>query len=240
MPGTSLSAGEKASKSRASSNKNGRKKSKKESPSFSDPKSLVTFVVGPDPDPVEFLVHKEVICHHSKVLKAAFNGTFLEGQSQMYRLDDTTQGAFRLFTQWIYSQKLNIAQTRPGSVDEDNEALTCGEDTFLAELYVLADKFDMAPLQNAVMDEFENIGSVTGTIPVGTFNYIYENTSPGSALRRYVVLVATSFEMGPDISERNHPYEMTIDMCREFISQRGFKRIKKIKISDFYVKLDDE
>ncbi|KAJ5032520.1 uncharacterized protein L3040_009121 [Drepanopeziza brunnea f. sp. 'multigermtubi'] len=241
MSGTSLSAGEKASKSRASSNKNSRKNSKTGLPCFSDPKSLVTFIVGPDPDPVEFLVHKEIICHHSKVFKAAFNGTFLEGQTQTYRLQDTTQGAFRLLTQWIYFQKLNIPQIPPGSVvDEDDEALAGEGEAALAELYVLADKFAMAPLQNAVIDEIENIGLVTRNIPVDIFNYIYENTSPGSALRRYVVMIATSFELGPEISESNHPYEMTIEMCREFISQRASKRIKKIKISDFYVKLDDE
>jgi len=52
---------------------------------------LVTFVVGPEKK--EFVVHKSFVCHASSVLRAAFNSNFLEGQTQRYVLEDTTEAA---------------------------------------------------------------------------------------------------------------------------------------------------
>ncbi|KAG4443032.1 hypothetical protein IFR05_001486 [Cadophora sp. M221] len=90
------------------------KKQKTELATFSDAKSIVTFLVGPGPQRTEFVIHKEVVCHHSEVLAAVFNSNFAEGQTQKYRLNDTTERAFKLFTQWLYSQKLMLTQTHPG------------------------------------------------------------------------------------------------------------------------------
>lgn len=78
-----------------------------------DPKALVTFVVGPEGHTTEFLIHKEVACHHSKVLEAAFRSQFVEGSTQTYRLADTTEGAFKFMMQWMYSQKLNLLHHDP-------------------------------------------------------------------------------------------------------------------------------
>src|ERR1700678_3199043 len=40
---------------------------------FSDPDTLVTFLIGPGNNPKKFVVHKEVACYHSRVFDAAFN-----------------------------------------------------------------------------------------------------------------------------------------------------------------------
>lgn len=66
---------------------------------------------------MEFMVHKEFACYYSPVFDAAFNSNFIEGQSQIYILDDTTEGAFRLLIQWIYGQKLHIHGI--GEISED-------------------------------------------------------------------------------------------------------------------------
>ncbi|CZT11061.1 uncharacterized protein RAG0_15335 [Rhynchosporium agropyri] len=81
-----------------------RKRRKTILPTYSDPKSLVTFLIGPGPNPVEFLIHKEIVCHNSRVLAIAFNGKFIEGRTQTYGIDDTTERAFKLFMQWLYSK----------------------------------------------------------------------------------------------------------------------------------------
>lgn len=64
-----------------------------------DSNSLVTFIIGKEGETVKFTAHKEVVCYHSKVLDAAFNGDFIERQTQIYRLEDTTEGVFKLFMQ---------------------------------------------------------------------------------------------------------------------------------------------
>lgn len=42
------------------------------------------------------------------MLRAAFNSSFIEGQTQTYRLEDIDPAAFRLFVQWLYSQKIDL------------------------------------------------------------------------------------------------------------------------------------
>jgi hypothetical protein len=60
-----------------------------------NPGVLVKFLIGPDnKEPAEFMIHKEFACYHSPVFDAAFNGPFVEGQTQTYRMDDTTKGSF--------------------------------------------------------------------------------------------------------------------------------------------------
>jgi hypothetical protein len=50
----------------------------------------------------------EFACHYSPVLNAAFNSSFLEGQTQTYRLEDIGLSAFRLLVQWLYSQNIDL------------------------------------------------------------------------------------------------------------------------------------
>ena len=71
---------------------------------------FVTFLIGPEPNPAKFVVRREFACYHSKVLNTAFNSNFIEGQTQTYRLEDTTPGTFKLLVQWLYMQKLKISQ----------------------------------------------------------------------------------------------------------------------------------
>ncbi|KAE9381274.1 hypothetical protein N431DRAFT_457876 [Stipitochalara longipes BDJ] len=66
-----------------------RKRQRKEPVTFADPNSLVTFIIGEKDESTKFTIHKEVGCCHSKVLDAAFNSDFVEGQTQTYRLEDT-------------------------------------------------------------------------------------------------------------------------------------------------------
>jgi BTB/POZ domain len=80
-----------------------------------DSEAVVTFLIGTGDTPKKFIMHKERVCYYSPVLNAAFNSTFIEGQTQTYRLEDTSPSAFRLFTQWIYGQKFDLIQL-PDSV----------------------------------------------------------------------------------------------------------------------------
>ncbi|KAH6709045.1 hypothetical protein BKA61DRAFT_456240, partial [Leptodontidium sp. MPI-SDFR-AT-0119] len=65
---------------------------------------LVTFYIGPAKK--KALVHKNIVCQASPVLDDAHNSSFIEGQTQVYELADTTATAFALFAQWIYSGKI--------------------------------------------------------------------------------------------------------------------------------------
>ncbi|KAF8854926.1 hypothetical protein BDZ45DRAFT_676551 [Acephala macrosclerotiorum] len=71
--------------------------------------------MGLEPQPKEFMVHKEVACYYSTILGAAFNSTFIEGQPQRYTFEDTAARAVRLLVQWMYGRKLHLIQALDGS-----------------------------------------------------------------------------------------------------------------------------
>ncbi|KAL2072723.1 hypothetical protein VTL71DRAFT_12066 [Oculimacula yallundae] len=168
-------------------------KQKLPKPDFSEPATFVTFLVGPEDYITKFVVHKEFACYHSSVLRAAFASNFVEGQTQTYRIIDTSPDAFQLFVQWLYTQKLQLHRLRhleaSGLTDEsgeDEEYDMGDEDMSLAKLWVLADKLAIPKLQNSAMTcilKFAS-GNVIPTLP---YHYIYENTGIGSPLRRLVV-----------------------------------------------------
>lgn len=188
---------------------------------YSDPISLVTFFVGPEPTAVEFLIHRDVVYRQSSVLAAAFKGSFVEGQTQTYRLEETSPSAFRLFMEWMYSQKLTLLydtykNLRRADVDV---AKVRTQYMSLAEVSVLADKFAVPALQNHVILSMGRIQEITRTYPWVTYKYIYQNTAVNSALRRYIIdhCVNAGFR-GLSVFEFStvnpYPPEMYVDIAK--------------------------
>jgi hypothetical protein len=100
-------------------------------------------------------------------LRAAFNSNFVEGKTQTYRIEDTTEEAFRLVVQWLYSQKLVLLQHTPNHplLEDVTHLSGMAEDESLVELWVLAAKLKTPKLQNAAIDSMEWIRIRTGKIP---------------------------------------------------------------------------
>ncbi|KAE8446865.1 hypothetical protein EG329_011496 [Mollisiaceae sp. DMI_Dod_QoI] len=172
-------------KRRSEEEKGGRKKRKMEPPTFSDPTALVTFIIGKDDNKKTFIIHKDVVCESSSVLKAAFESEFVEGQTQTYKLEDTTERAFKLLMQWMYAGRFTVKQFQEDWA-EDDEAET-SENWSIIELWVLADKLCMLSLQNKAIETLDRISNVSVTIFTSEIRYIYESTSSGSPLRRYII-----------------------------------------------------
>src|ERR1700742_1837678 len=106
-----------------------------------DPGAIVTFLIGKVSDPPKmFLINKEFACHASPAFDAAFNSNFIEGQTQTYKLDDTTTRAFQLLTQWMYFQKITISQLEDEFELKEIDDVGNKEDLALVELWVLTDK----------------------------------------------------------------------------------------------------
>jgi hypothetical protein len=91
------------------------------------------------PELPKFIIHKNLISHHSPFFSAAFNGNFKEGLSQEMTLEvDLT--TFGIFSNWLYTQKiLDATGGRPDSC-------------ILAHVRILADRFLIPKLQDKVMD----------------------------------------------------------------------------------------
>ncbi|CZR51137.1 uncharacterized protein PAC_01012 [Phialocephala subalpina] len=115
------------------------KKQKLDPPAFDEPSTLVTIRVGKDDDVETFLVHKEVVCRHSLVLKAAFDSGFIEGQTQTYELSHVNSETAKMLVQWLYAQEVTIKQLKQGwkySEDKIHEAEADLEDTNLVNLWM--------------------------------------------------------------------------------------------------------
>lgn len=209
------------------------------------PEAIVTFLIGPGDSPKKFIVHKEHTCYHSPVLDAAFNGDFIEGQTQTYRVEDTSTGAFRLFVQWLYRQELDLFQLRGSPVELDGNSDDCfTEDMALAELWVRADKMAVPALQNLVVSEIIAIREKTNAVAVTTLHYIYRRTAIDSPLRSLMVSeVAHCYQNSHPQFSMNvsfFPKEFLIDLAQYTTALLSKDDEYKANASDFFVSLPGE
>ena len=159
----------------------------------------------------------------------------IEGQTQTYRLEDTTKEAFGLFVAWLYIQKINIR------VPEDQTSKLASA---LPILWVLAEKLLIPSLQNLTIDSIEQYRKDEKVILGPSIKYIYSNTSTGSPLRKLLVdqcassVMRTAYSENPEI----YPQEMLIELAGVM---RGMiidnKQPPAIRdMAQFHVKEDDE
>ena len=181
------------------------------------PDEFVTLYAGDNPQ--KFVVHKEFACHYSSVLKTAFNSNFIEGQTQTYRLQETTERAIRLLIHWFYTQKLDTFVPKPeeGQREEYLE-VKHSQDMSLVELWILAEKLLLPTLQNLVAREIEQRRHQSKAISTASLHYVYEKTERGSLLRRLMVdmcfshLNILSYMKRPE----RYPQEMLIELVTTF------------------------
>jgi len=51
----------------------------------------------------DFVVHKVLICEHSKYFRAAFSGNYTENQKKLSRINDVSLKIFMIFGNWLYN-----------------------------------------------------------------------------------------------------------------------------------------
>jgi hypothetical protein len=169
----------------------------------------------------------------------AFNSNFVEGQTQTYKLEDTTPCAFRFLLQWIYSEKLTIIFEQD---EETQRAMQATEPPYydrglivdgsfasvelqaLAEAWILADKLIIPKLQNAVMNKLYFIAMKKG-FPTGCFNYVYANTQDGSPLRKILINFIAQLVQDGFIkkSSKAFPHQLLIDVI-DFRERYGYPK----------------
>lgn len=52
------------------------------------------------------MVQKSFLCHYSPFFNAAFNGRFIEGETQEMTLEDVETDIFDLLVRWVYEQRI--------------------------------------------------------------------------------------------------------------------------------------
>lgn len=173
---------------------------------------LVTFYIGKGDNAKGFVVHKEFACHYSPVFKAAFNSQFIEGQTQTYRLEDTTPEVFQLLVQWLYCQTFDLitedeedqsefgndtgSESSGDSVDEGDLSDFEKTSMKLCQLWVLADRLQLPRLQNLAIDQLHRESRREYSVSTEPLHYIYNNTAVGSPLRQ-IFIHKCALDMAP-------------------------------------------
>lgn len=221
---------------------------------------MVSFEIGPEGASEPFTVHKgicslyrycgtsltgeaEFACYHSPVLDAAFNSSFIEGQTQTYRLEDVGINTFRLFVNWLYSGKivlpcddevLTATEKHMRAIGEDDQdgddddyegwptqidlvKFISLQDMSLVRLWILADRLIVPRLQNRVMDILSELLLNRRNRPVTSewLSYAYQSTSAGSPLRDLALDVCL-YKMLPTTIRTNpdgFPHQLLIDIA---------------------------
>ena len=156
----------------------------------------VTIFVGPQS--TRYVIHKTLLCASVPYFDKAFNGSFLEAQSNEIHLNDETDdpAAFSLFCQWLYTKWLPAVPRQEeweniDFADVATQKLIDAAESPYHSLYYLAGKWCMASVKNMVLDCIRNFHYLNGNYVYSNFIAKgYANTSTGSPFRRYLSDVA--------------------------------------------------
>ncbi|KAI4647966.1 hypothetical protein J4E93_004377 [Alternaria ventricosa] len=140
---------------------------------------MITIVVGSAENVRKFYTYQGLLAHYSTYFKAALKDDWKEGTLKTVNLKDDNPEVFKAFFHWIYTGKLYFALDASGKIPL-SEQLIC-------EIYVFGDARGSTNLYNAAIDLLLQKTHQEWKVPLDQIPYVYENTLPGSALRKYLV-----------------------------------------------------
>jgi len=124
----------------------------------------------------DFGIHKELISHYSPYFRAAFTSGFEEAKTGIMKLPETEAEIFEIFYAWLYRQKL---------WDKDAAREDWPDTEDLVKLYVFADMAWVPSLQNQALRAIHKISDINNNFPFHMMDYVWDNTTSSSPLRRY-------------------------------------------------------
>ncbi|KAF7504716.1 hypothetical protein GJ744_001785 [Endocarpon pusillum] len=141
--------------------------------------SIVDIYVGPES--THWPIHEKLLCYHSPFFASIFyndkdkKSNSRSSSSKSYGLPDDDDHPFELLVGWLYSR----------AIREPKEEKEIGS---LLDLYLLADKFEMAKLADDVVNVVRDFYHSTGTYPgLRRVQYIYSNTDDDNVMREMMV-----------------------------------------------------
>ncbi|KAF2813754.1 uncharacterized protein BDZ99DRAFT_567498 [Mytilinidion resinicola] len=131
------------------------------------------------PKETRFLVHRELLTHHSPFFTAALNGSFAESISQTVKLPAENPAIFELCVAWLYTSQLD-----PLVFFKDGKPAYYT----LLNLYALADRLALEALRNQTIDQISDLAEQTNSVltPSDT-RILYEEIRDNAPLRALVI-----------------------------------------------------
>ena len=139
---------------------------------------MVEIKVGPEGSSESFYMHEGILCFYSDYFKGALKGEFLEARKGVVVLETEEAAVFARFQYWVYGRRFcHISET-------ETKAVSWSE---VAKLWVFGDSHNIPLLQNQVIDLMKRKVIDLWENPVHELDYIYQNTIPGAALRKFSI-----------------------------------------------------
>jgi hypothetical protein len=136
-----------------------------------------------------FECQRALLAYFSRVFEMALYGHFVEAGQDYMRLPDDDGACIQAFIKWINTGKVDVA-------------ISPKDPVFTEKLWVLADKIDAPKFLNSVVDILCKKYNQESGVSIEAVKYIYEETAPGSKLRRFLVEAVTA--KGPLHKTRQH------------------------------------
>lgn len=162
-----------------------------------------------------FLVHKGVVSFYSGFFDKAFNGKFEEGKEGVVSLQDEHAEIVGPFVRWMYTRQLDDV---PDTGDNFNN--------IYLKLWEFADRREIPLMMNDALKRIQDELVRTWKFPKDMFRDIYANSTPSSAIRRFLIWVITrSYTFGDMEEARAYmPEEMLGDLLVEMTKYRTSAR----------------
>jgi len=122
----------------------------------------------------------------------------------------------RLFIHWLYFQQLDILDHVNWEPKDEID-----RDLALPRLYILADKLLIPRLQNSIIQIMHQHVQENKLLLINTLEYVYDNTSSGSLLRRFILHLCACYmppERYSELSEKV-PKEMLFELAAAYATK---------------------
>ncbi|GIZ44943.1 hypothetical protein CKM354_000812700 [Cercospora kikuchii] len=173
--------------------------------------------IGPDPNAKFFTIHKGVLVFYSGYFESALrhNSTFTEARHGIFHLPEEEVGVGEIFMVFLYRGELRYPSVFFSALPT------------LVPLWVLADRRVVPLLMNKCIDAIKREVLQVWLSPYWLLPYVYANTAPNSALRRFILLLSVRAGITAQASScdtmlsRYYDEESTRDLCNLLWVMKG-------------------
>ncbi|EAT87519.1 hypothetical protein HBI56_122580 [Parastagonospora nodorum] len=171
-----------------------------------------TIIVRVGDERKDYTLHKRLLIHHSEYFRGALSGNFRETNDGVITLEDIATEYFDVFVDWLYEKE--IPKIKPS-------ALGKGQNSTLLRTYVLADRFMVFGLKNAILKFLFDMNEHGRMVPTyATITYAFQNLTEHDPLLQFIV---DMFCVNNAIDSCSPEFENT-DQLRQ-VPQEAFARI---------------
>lgn len=150
-------------------------------------------------------LHENLLSSSSDFFRSAFHSGFKEAREDRLLLPEDDPAAFELFVRWLYARAL-AASPPPGPAQQTQASLFHASSSSIQtwlRLYALTCKLMVEELENICVGAAWRYYSIGTRRPaIRDVQFIYENTPPGSGMRR---LLRERLTLGMFRGRQNNP-----------------------------------